>query len=117
MTLKEAIEKIGGDYDEVMGRLPMESLVIKLMGKFLADDSLEKLKTAVETSDYQSVFAVTHNLKGVCANLGMEALRAASSELCEATRNGAPTVDIGPMYEEIKEKYDLAKEVIRELTA
>ena len=43
MTLKECYAALGGDYDEVIGRLRSERLVQKFVLKFLDDGSYDLL--------------------------------------------------------------------------
>ena len=43
MTLQECYAALGGDYNEVLGRLYSEALVQKFVGKFLADQSFQLL--------------------------------------------------------------------------
>ena len=43
MTLKECYAAMGGDYDEVIGRLRSERLVQKFVLKFLDDGSYDLL--------------------------------------------------------------------------
>lgn len=115
MTLKEAYDQMGGDYDNVMSRLGAEAVVMKIVGMFLKDNSMSELEVAFAAGDHKNIFMVTHNLKGVCANLGLARLGGYASELCEATRNGEPTVDIAPMMDKIRESYAVTKDTITAL--
>lgn len=115
MTLKEAYDQMGGDYDNVMARLGAEAIIMKIIGMFLKDNSLSELETAYAANDYKTIFMVTHNLKGVCANLGIARLGGYASELCEATRNGEPAVDIAPMMDRIRESYAVTRDTITAL--
>lgn len=115
MTLKEVMEKVQGDYSGVMARLGSEAVATRIITMFKKDSSLEELESAYAQSDYGQIFKVTHNLKGVCANLGLSKLGEYASELCEATRHGAPTVDIAPMMDNIRGLYVVTKDTIEEL--
>ena len=44
MTIQECYNALGGDYQEVLGRLYSEALVQKFVGKFLADQSFQQLE-------------------------------------------------------------------------
>ncbi len=115
MTLKEFMEKTQGDYSGVMARLGSEAVAIRIIGMFKKDTSLDELEEAYANNDYSKIFQVTHNLKGVCANLGITKLGEHASVLCEATRGGAPTVPIDAMMDNIRELYTTTKEALNEL--
>lgn len=84
MTLEQVYAAIGGDYKGVMERLPSADFVRRFALKFLQDDSFPNLKKALPTA-----FRAAHTLKGVCQNLGFDALYAPSSALTEALRGGS----------------------------
>ena len=88
MTLLEFYEKTGGNYEEVMHRLPGEAFVKKFLRRFSTDPSFETLKKAVETGDAEEVFQAAHTLKGVCQNLELGDLQRSVSELTECVRGG-----------------------------
>lgn len=90
MTLKECYAALGGDYDEVMGRLRSERLVQKFVLKFVDDGSYDLLRASLEAGDREEAFRAAHTIKGVCANLAFNTLLASSEELTEALRDGAP---------------------------
>ena len=48
MTIQECYEAIGGNYEEVLGRLQSEALIRKFTLKFLEDPSYLQLKLALE---------------------------------------------------------------------
>ena len=90
MTLKECYAAMGGDYDEVMGRLRSEKLVQKFVLKFLNDGSYQLLLDSLAAGDRDEAFRAAHTIKGVCANLAFNTLLASSEELTEALREGKP---------------------------
>ena len=90
MTLKECYTAMGGDYDEVMGRLRSEKLVQKFVLKFLNDGSYQLLLDSLAAGDRDEAFRAAHTIKGVCANLAFNTLLASSEELTEALRDGKP---------------------------
>lgn len=89
MTLRECYAALGGDYDDVLGRLP-ERLVQKFVLKFLNDGSYDLLCRSLEDGNREEAFRAAHTIKGVCANLGFSALLESSERLTEALRDGAP---------------------------
>ena len=90
MTLKECYAALGGDYDEVMGRLRSEKLVQKFVLKFLNDGSYQLLCDSLAAGDREEAFRAAHTIKGVCANLAFNALLDSSETLTEALRDGKP---------------------------
>ena len=86
MTLEQVYAAIGGDYKGVMERLPSADFVRRFALKFLQDDSFRNLKKALEEKDAPTAFRAAHTLKGVCQNLGFDALYVPSSALTEALR-------------------------------
>ena len=90
MTLKECYAALGGNYDEVIGRLRSERLVQKFVLKFLNDGSYQLLQESLAAGDREEAFRAAHTLKGVCANLAFNELLESSEALTEALRDGKP---------------------------
>ena len=88
MTLKECYAAIGGNYDEVIGRLRSEKLVQKFVLKFLNDGSYQLLQDSLTKEDYEEAFRAAHTIKGVCQNLAFNKLGESSEKLTESLRGG-----------------------------
>ena len=88
MTLKECYAAMGGNYDDVIGRLRTEKLVQKFVLKFLNDGSYNLLLQSMEEKNYEEAFRAAHTIKGVCQNLSISKLQDSSGRLCEALREG-----------------------------
>ena len=88
MTIQECYKKMGADYQEVLGRLYNETMICKFVRMFLQDDSFQILEEALRRGDVKEAFRGAHTLKGVCQNLGFDALYVPSSALTEALRGG-----------------------------
>ncbi len=88
MTIKECYEALGGDYDDVIGRLRSERLVQKFVLKFPADGSYALLLSSLEEGNTQEAFRAAHTIKGMCQNLSFTPLAKSSSALTEALRGG-----------------------------
>ena len=93
MTLEECYTALGGDYQDVLGRLRSEKLVSKFLLKFLDDGSYDLLVTSMDKGDWSEAFRAAHTIKGVCQNLSFTTLYRSSSLLCEALREGHPPQD------------------------
>ncbi|MCI8465261.1 MAG: Hpt domain-containing protein [Lachnospiraceae bacterium] len=105
MTLKECYEAIGGDYEEVIGRLRSERLVQKFTIKFMDDKSLELLQESLKTENYEEAFRAAHTIKGICQNLSFNRLLASSSALTEALREGGSPEALG-LVEQVIADYE-----------
>ena len=88
MTLQECYAAMGGDYEEVKGRLRSGRLVEKFALKFLADPSYDALTASMAAQDYEEAFRAAHTIKGVAQNLSFTALYQSASALSEALRGG-----------------------------
>lgn len=112
MTLQECYAALGGDYDEVVGRLRSEKLVNKFVLRFLDDKSYELLFASMEAKNYGEAFRAAHTIKGICSNLGFTVLGRSSSELSEALRHGY-TPEADGLAEQVKEEYKQTVAAIR----
>ena len=101
MNISECYKAMGGNYEEVLGRLRSERLIAALEVKLREEDGPE-------------AFRAVHTLKGVCQNLGLQDLLRACEPLTEALRQGK-TAGTGGMFEEVKTAYQRAIEAIRNL--
>lgn len=90
MTLQECYAAMGGNYDEVLGRLRSDRLIQKFVLKFVDDGSYQLLLDSLAAGDRDEAFRAAHTIKGVCANLAFNTLLASSEELTEALREGKP---------------------------
>lgn len=86
MTIKDLYEKIGGKYEDVLGRLMKDSLIEKFVVMYAKDSTYDNLIAAINAGDISEQFRAAHSLKGISANLGFEELRKAASELTEQLR-------------------------------
>lgn len=116
MTLRECYAALGGDYENVVGRLMNEKIVRKFLFKFLDDASYSTLIRTLEAGDYEEAFRAAHTLKGVCSNLGLSRLLDSSSRMTEALRERKPG-DYTALAAEVKADYEHTTRVIREFQA
>ena len=87
MQIAECYEAFGGSYQDVKNRLQNDALIQRLVIKFLADTSYEKLSNAIREEDYEEAFRAAHTLKGVSQNLSFDRLSDSSQRLTELLRN------------------------------
>lgn len=115
MTVKECYEQMQGNYEEVLGRLGSEVMVLKYAKKFLLDESYQNLVAAMGAKDYKEAFKHAHNLKGVCLNLAFTGLCESSAALCDALRSGEPVGDVEGMLSRVGEDYMKVMTAVQQL--
>lgn len=115
MNVEEFYEATGGSYQEIIGRLRSDERIAKYLRMFQKDDSYPKLCAALAEENYKDAFMYSHNLKGVCANLGLGGLLKPSSELCEEMRSGAPGEGWRALFEEVQKQYEKVAAAVGEL--
>lgn len=115
MTVKECYDKIGGDYEGVLGRMMRkESLVIKFSKKFLDDESYRNLKDNLAKGNVEEAFRAAHTLKGVAQNLGFVTLYEPGSALADILRGGSMEGS-EELMSQITEAYEKTVAAIKEL--
>lgn len=115
MTVKEFYNAINGDYEGTLARMLNEARMLKYINKFLAATDYDELVSALADKRYEDAFRFSHNLKGVCLNLGFSRLAQSGSDLCEELRNGPPSIDVTPMLDLVTEDYKKTVTVIKQL--
>ena len=115
MTLKEMYKAFDGDYNDVMGRLPSESLVKKFVVKFLDDKSYQLLTDSLKNGELETAFRAAHTLKGVCQNLSFTRLYESSHAITESLRPGKlqPIDTINQQLETVSKDYETTVSAIR----
>ena len=114
MTIQECYKAIGGNYEDVLRRLPNEALIRKFTLKFLEDQSYLQLKQALKDKKYEDAFRSAHTLKGVCQNLSFDRLYEVSNELTELLRDRTgEQPGIPEAMEKVTEVYELTIEEIK----
>ena len=116
MELKTFYAAVGGDAAAVLSRLPGEALVRRFLRKFLADPAYSELKAALTAGDIPTAFRAAHTIKGTAANLGLDDLACAASDLTEALR-GAAVLPPQELVEAVDAAYANTVEQIRRLDA
>ena len=90
MTIQELYVKIGGNYDQAVRVMKKDKLIDKYVRKLKSSNVGEMLAQAGETMDAEKLFESAHAMKGVCSNLGLDALATAADEITEEFRAGNP---------------------------
>ena len=114
MTMRECYEAIGGNYEDVLGRLRSEALIQRFTLKFLEDPSYLQLKQTLENKNYEDAFRSAHTLKGICQNLSFDRLYEVSHELTELLRDRTgEQPGIPEAMEKVTEVYEMTIEGIK----
>lgn len=111
MNLTEFYKEVGGNYEEVLGRLPSADMVNRFVHKFVNDPSYSELKKALTDGDFKTAFRAAHSIKGTAAMLGLDALASAASELTEALRH-ADEMPSSRLVENLDIAYEITVEKI-----
>ena len=90
ISMREAYEKIGANYDDACARLMGEEMLARFALKFLDDESMDKLEAAMAAGDAKEAFMAAHTLKGVSQNLGFDNLYEPAVVVTEALRGPMP---------------------------
>ena len=114
-ALLEKLRDIGCDIDGAMPRfLNNEDFYIKCLKKFVADDVFEHLQETLKSNQVEDSFKHAHNLKGVCANMGITPIQDIIFDMVEVLRGGEIPVDGLEKINSIIEIRDKIKEYLNE---
>ena len=105
MTIETCYQKLGGDYQDTLARIPAEALIRRFLGAFLKDPSFDQLCCAMDAGDRPSAFRAAHTLKGVAGNMGLTPLYNAVCELVEPLRLRERRDDYKALFQNIEEEF------------
>lgn len=111
MELEELYQKIGGDLETVMKRIPSEAMIGKFVRKYADDPTYNRLAAAVEAESWKDAFLAAHTLKGVAQNLGFDRLQKSASALTEAVRGAVPLTDESLFEEVCKDQKEIMEAI------
>lgn len=117
-NMREELAALKVPYDEVLERfLGKEDFYLRILKKFLADQSFEGLEQKASEKDWPEAFKYAHTVKGLCANLGLTGILDSVVPLTEELRK-APYDEqaIGNYLAEAEREYRKAVEVITALS-
>ena len=90
MTIRELYDIIDGNYDQAVRVMKSEKLIDKYVRKLKNSHLDDMMEEACGTMDAARLFESAHAMKGVCSNLGLDALARAADEITEEFRPGNP---------------------------
>ncbi len=115
--MREKLEALGVQYDEVLNRfLGKEDFYQRMLKKFLEDKNFEGMEQAVAQKSFKDAFKFAHTIKGLCANLGLNGILEYEMPLTEELRNEPYDEEAITNYlAKTKEEYKKAVDVITAL--
>lgn len=116
---RKQLEENGADVDMTLKRfMGNESIYMKFIMKFLDDKSYESVKENLEKKNYEEVFKSAHTLKGVTANLGLNPVNDAASQICELLRGrqdqDVDTDKLEELWKQLEEAYGRFQKILLE---
>lgn len=119
MQIDECYAAFGGNYEDVKSRLMKDELIKRLVIKFLADTSYDRLAEAVAQKNHGDAFRAVHTLKGVSQNLSFDRLSKATEGLTETLRKWE-TIPVDEalceaQFEQVTAEYQAVIDAIRQL--
>ncbi len=115
--MKEQLQTVGVNYDEVLKRfMGKEDFYRRMLKKFLDDENYEGLRQSVEEKRWSDAFKYAHTVKGLCGNLGLDGILEYAVPLTDEVR--AEPYDeekIGSYMEQVTQMYEKTRNVIESL--
>ena len=116
MTLRETYNKMGGDYNDVIGRFYSEALIDRFLRKFPEDPSFQELEKAFAAGETRDAFCAAHTLKGICQSLAIANLLVPLKPMTELLRSNK-FAEAQLLQDEVEKQYWITMSAIREYIA
>lgn len=101
-SFKSKLIESGADVESTLKRfMGNEAMYEKFLKKFTDNSNYSGLEESIRTKDYEEAFKCAHTLKGVSANLGLDPIYKAASDLTEEVRGKANDEVNGERVQEI----------------
>ncbi|MDR1701112.1 MAG: Hpt domain-containing protein [Lachnoclostridium sp.] len=91
-----------------------EDMYEKFLKRFLDDHNMEKLESAYKQENMEDAFFAAHTLKGVIANLGMDALLKPLTPFVEKLRAGDNDEEAKEYFVRVKAEYENIISILKE---
>jgi HPt (histidine-containing phosphotransfer) domain-containing protein len=98
MDAENGVKRVGGN----------ESLYIRLLKKYVADNYYEQLAVKLREGDLEAATGAAHTLKGVSANLSLPAVNEAALAVELALKNGEDYTELLTELETLSGETDAA---------
>lgn len=114
---RKQLEENGADVGTTLKRfMGNEAMYMKFLMKFQDDRNYDSIMENVKKQDYDAVFTGAHTLKGVSANLGLNPVYDASSQITELLRGRLEhPVDVAKLNEytgQLREAYGCFRKIL-----
>lgn len=106
--LQEAGVDVAGSVNRFSGN---EALYLRFVERFREDETYSQLCRAYQKGDHEQLLTAAHTLKGVAANLGMNALSDVCAGLVRKLRAGETDV-LEEVYGEVARQYKVIVDAI-----
>lgn len=119
-SFKRRLEECGADVETTVKRfMGNEAMYEKFLKKFTDNSNYSGLAESLEAGNYEEAFKCAHTLKGVSANLGLDPIYKASSDLTEEFR-GKPGEEVDnarvqEIWQELQSAYQTFEELLSTL--
>lgn len=119
-SFKQRLIESGADVETTVKRfMGNEAMYEKFLKKFKDNSNYAGLEESIEACNYEEAFKCAHTLKGVSANLGLDPIYKASSDLTEEVRGKAnEEVDkekVQEIWQELQKAYKIFDELLSTL--
>lgn len=119
MSLESFYEAVGGDLEDVRGRLQSDERIEKFVKLFLADTSYDLLMESHASGDQKTEFRAAHTLKGTSSDMGLTSIYEPAHKLADALRpneNDEPTAPelVDDLEAQVTEAYNAVQAAAQE---
>ncbi len=119
-SFKQRLTESGADVENTVRRfMGNEAMYEKFLKKFKDNSNYSGLEEGIKACNYEDVFTCAHTLKGVSANLGLDPICKAASDLTEEVRGKAAEevnqARVQEIWQELQKVYKVFDELLSEL--
>lgn len=116
-SFKSKLIENGADVENTLKRfMGNEAIYEKFLKKFMDNSNYSGLAESIQAKDYEEAFKCAHTLKGVSANLGLDPIYKAASELTEEVRGKANdevnSERVQEIWQELQKAYQLFSDLL-----
>lgn len=114
---RKILEENGADVATTLKRfMGNEAIYMKFLMKFREDKNYDSIMESIKNCDYDGVFNGAHTLKGVSANLGLNPIYDAASQITELLRGRAEhpvdTAILNECTKKLQETYSRFRKIL-----
>lgn len=119
-SFKQSLIESGVDVENTLRRfMGNEAMYEKFLKKFTDNSNYPGLEESIQAGNYEEAFKCAHTLKGVSANLGLDPICKAASDLTEEVRGKANdevnSVRVQEIWQELQKSYQHFSDLLSSL--